>query len=786
MASSPILHSAIHRRKIAASHRSGRPGRRLMFESLEDRRVLAPLLIVDDGDAGHSQSGAWTNYGTAGFAGDLRYAAAGSGTSTATWSFSDLSPGQDYLVLATWIPHANRATNSPFSVYNGTAVPGNLVATTPVNQRLTPGDIFDSGAGWKQLAQLTVSGSTATVQLTNAANGYVIADAVALQPVTGPPPGSSWIIDDGDLGYSQLGSWTSYSSGGFGGDLDYAPSGSGCCVATWQFDGLTPAVSYDVYATWLGNTNRATDAPFSLYDGTAGPGNLVTTVPIDQQMQPDDFFDSGAWWEYVGQLTPTGPTLSVRLTDDANGFVIADAIQVRQPTALTVQQIAVLDGAVNIPNNTGSSAFGSTAIGSPLTKVFTVQNQGQQPLLLTQPISVPAGFTVTGFGQTTLGAGESTTFSVTLTALVAGNFSGLVSFDNNDPDDNPFAFTVSGTVTNVALPGAIIIDNGGPGHSAVGLWHNWPYGGHDGDVAWAAPRTCSFSTWSFTGLTPGLYRVSATWLANTNRATNAQFEVYDGAANTPNLLATILVNQQMAPNDFTDAGSSWEDLGAGIFSITGSILTVTLADKAANGYVIADAIRIQPVAPLLAVSSDAGVLVSTGARSLGADDLQPLLQAAIGRWDATGLASEQLDYLQSVSVQIGDLPDGVLGVAGELGIVIDYSADGRGWFVDPTPWDDFEFLTIEHPVGVDLLTVLTHELGHMLGYPDGHDSGDEAITAVMGIDALAPGTRVLPGGLKPAVASPWNEVASDLLNGADDDWDSLLDALASDGSRQSD
>ena len=94
------------------------------------------------------------------------------------------------------------------------------------------------------------------------------------------------------------------------------------------------------------------------------------------------------------------------------------------------------------------------------------------------------------------------------------------------------------------------------------------------------------ATWTFTELQAGTYRVSATWIRHSNRATDAPYSVLDGA----NPLGTVLVNQELAPDDFSDAGAPWEALGE--FTIIGSTLTVQLSD-AANEYVIADAIRIE-------------------------------------------------------------------------------------------------------------------------------------------------------------------------------------------------
>jgi hypothetical protein len=40
-------------------------------------------------------------------------------------------------------------------------------------------------------------------------------------------------------------------------------------------------------------------------------------------------------------------------------------------------------------------------------------------------------------------------------------------------------------------------------------------------------------------------------------------------------LGTVNVNQQLAPNDLSDAGVAWEDLG-GLYTISGSTLVVRL------------------------------------------------------------------------------------------------------------------------------------------------------------------------------------------------------------------
>ena len=93
-----------------------------------------------------------------------------------------------------------------------------------------------------------------------------------------------------------------------------------------------------------------------------------------------------------GVFTITGSTLTVRLSNLADEYVIADAVRVERIGDLPQgPEVQVLDGSTDIPDNTGSVSLGATAPGSPVSKIFTVRNLGVADLPPSISSSKPAG-----------------------------------------------------------------------------------------------------------------------------------------------------------------------------------------------------------------------------------------------------------------------------------------------------------------------------------------------------------------------------------------------------------
>jgi hypothetical protein len=148
--------------------------------------------------------------------------------------------------------------------------------------------------------------------------------------------------------------------------------------------------------------------------------------------------------------------------------------------------------------------------------------------------------------------------------------------------------------------------------------------------------------------------------------------------------------------------------------------------------------------PLLAAGGTAAA--SQNVPAISQTDLQPVIREAIARWTAAGLDAATLAKLAQVQFVIGDLPGAYLGEAEANRICIDRDAAGHGWFVDPTPAMNEEFVALPSELQqtaidpravdrIDLLTVVEHELGHILGFGDLSALADNLMGGMLGVGA---------------------------------------------------
>ena len=271
------------------------------------------------------------------------------------------------------------------------------------------------------------------------------------------PPPTQFIIDDGDEGFSTSisGGWINQTNLiAYQLDHDYHAAGNGSGAATWTFDEI-PAGTYQVFTRWTPFSNRATSAPYTVLDG----GTTLGTVTVNQQLAPTGEQSNGIIWQSLGTFTTSTGTLRVRLNDNANGFVIADAVRiVADGIGQQVPEIDVAGFEHSIAAGGGSPVFDNgTEFGTvptasnSVTHTFVISNSGNAALnMIGNPRVQISGadaqdFTVIEQPDASVAAGASTTFSVLFHPTAEGLRQATVLIESDDASEPSYTFTIEGT-----------------------------------------------------------------------------------------------------------------------------------------------------------------------------------------------------------------------------------------------------------------------------------------------------------------------------------------------------
>ncbi len=226
-----------------------------------------------------------------------------------------------------------------------------------------------------------------------------------------------------------------------------------------------------------------------------------------------------------------------------------------------------------------------------------------------------------------------------------------------------------------------IIDDGTAGFVLAGQWTTTNAGFQNDSRSSASGSGAGTATWTFR-VTPGVYRVSATWPPGLGRATNSTFTV-SGRASP---LGSATVDQSQPPAGFNDSGTSWTDLG-GPYQVFGNTLEVKLTDQA-NGTVVADAVRVELIGDLSSLPGPASDLAINHLPDLSVPVPKPIDLMVDDRPDGTGLETSRtrIGFLPTATATVSQinavlqsLQATIVGTIPELSVVIVKIPDSGDW-----------------------------------------------------------------------------------------------------------
>ena len=204
--------------------------------------------------------------------------------------------------------------------------------------------------------------------------------------------------------------------------------------------------------------------------------------------------------------------------------------------------------------------------------------------------------------------------------------------------------------------------------------------------------------------------------------------------------ATVANGTASAGSDFEHgSGSLWFDPGVTSLTLRVRILSDRAVESdetfgielsnASGGPTIANGLAVFTIVDndgaLFAAASPALPAANASLLSLQAESLAA---AATSLWTAAGLDTS---LMTGVTIEMADLPSTMVARVDGSTIYLDSTAAGWGWFVDTTPLDSNEYSTLRARMlvagtesaaagRIDLLSVLVHEIGHLLGAGHSH------------------------------------------------------------------
>ena len=419
------------------------------------------------------------------------------------------------------------------------------------------------------------------------------------------------ILDDSQPGFwsSDASTWTAAAGFNGGSIVSNGANGSKQSMAAWWFS-MPPGV-YDLAITYPAGANLTRKLGLDLYDGV---GHWTGQILVNEQIAPADFTDLGVGWKRLGSVRITNTVFHISTWNSpGDGAIAIDAIQLRAVPIVDNADTTAVTSCGTFATTGSWSAAAQGAFGASLTSTST-PGSGSSTATWTMPVT-PGTYEVDATWSAAAGLSTGVTYNVydgnTQIASVAVNQqtapAGVTDVGVVWRSLGTFAFgstQIRVTVANAAAGGQVsadavrimpayqpqpIVNNGNPGSWYGGPWNSVSQGLYGDALVSSSPMGSkqSMVAWWFP-VQPGTYDVSVTWPAVGGLSASVGFDIYD----LKTWLSQVVVNQQVAPSDFTDQGVAWKRLGT--FTIATNVFHVSLWNSVLDGAICADAIRIVP------------------------------------------------------------------------------------------------------------------------------------------------------------------------------------------------
>jgi len=322
------------------------------------------------------------------------------------------------------------AANAAIGIGSGGGIRNDSSSKMTVNNSTLSANTAGNGAGGI-LNGGTMTVTNSTLSANSASYGGGLANSGTLTLNRALIAGNS-ATNDPEI-YSQGGTVTadSYNLIGYGGDAR----------SSGFTPGATDIVPSGALATILTTTLADNGGP------STGPGAATWThALVAGSPALDAAGDSGLATDQRGVTRPQGAA------DDIGAFELEPAPEMN----VQGNGVSIVNGD-STPDSADHTAFGNVTVESSLQRTFTISNSGNADLtdvLVTIDGSacaagatscIPAGdFTLVSAPDTTIAAGDSSSFTIEFAPTAAGLVEAVVSIASNDSNENPYTFAVNG------------------------------------------------------------------------------------------------------------------------------------------------------------------------------------------------------------------------------------------------------------------------------------------------------------------------------------------------------